>query len=148
MTDDETQHSSPGYALGKVLRPRTWVRWLAATYRRAVPADQDRQTSDRFSVRETLCALPTLLDSSSLPDGVVELLIEDFEAPITRQLFDIHEGHIKSVEPGQCVPWTSIAGSLTAWAMALGPERDAAQLQLTGDEQLARCVLAALPQRP
>jgi len=51
-------------------------------------------------------------------------------------------------EPGQCVPWASIAGPATAWAMAFGPERDTKQLQLTGDEQLARRVLAALPRRP
>jgi hypothetical protein len=73
-------------------------------------------------------------------------LIEDFEAPI-RQLFDIHDGHITLVEPGMSLPWTSIAGSPIAWARALGPECNTAALQLTGDRQLARRVLAALPPR-
>jgi hypothetical protein len=95
-------------------------------------------------VHATLRALPALLDSSSLPNGVVELLIEDFEEP-TRQLFDIHDGHITLVEPGECVPWASIAGPPAAWTMALGPQRDTNELRLTGDEQLARRVLAALP---
>lgn len=90
--------------------------------------------------------LPTLLDSSSLPNGVVELLVEDLEAP-TRQLFDIHDGAITLVEPGAAVPWASIAGPPTAWALALGPDRNLAALDVTGDERLALRVLAALPSR-
>ncbi len=85
-----------------------------------------------------------LLDGSNLPNGVVELLIEDFEDP-TRQLFDIQDGRIALVEPGAAVPWASIAGPATAWTDALGPERNVDALRLTGDEQLARRVLAALP---
>ena len=61
----------------------------------------------------TLQALPTLLAGSSLPNGVVELVIEAFDGP-TRQLFDIHNGHITLVEPGKCVPWASISGSPAA----------------------------------
>jgi hypothetical protein len=95
-------------------------------------------------VHATLRALPTLLDSSSLPNGVVELLVEDFEAP-ARQLFDIHDGRVTHVEPGECVPWACIAGPVTAWALALGPARNTSGLQLTGDKQLAWRVLAALP---
>ncbi len=109
-------------------------------------AAQDQQASGHLSVDELLHALPTLLEGATLPDGVVELVIEDFEAPRS-QLFDIHDGHVKLAEPGQCVPWASIAGSSTAWAMALGPQRNATQLQLTGDEPLARRVLAAFPRR-
>jgi hypothetical protein len=124
------------------------MRWFTgATNRGAMSDAQDQEANERFSVHETLRALPTLLDSASLPDGVVELLIEDFEAP-TRQLLDIHDGHVEFVEPGQCVPWASIAGPPTAWAIALGPQRNTTQLQLTGDEPLARRVLAALPRQP
>jgi hypothetical protein len=120
------------------------MRWLAgAADRKAVRDSQDKQANDHFSVEETLRALPTLLDNAGLPDGVVELLIEDFEAPRS-QLLDIHDGHVKLAEPGQCVPWASIAGPPTAWTMALGPQRNTTQLQLTGDEPLARGVLAAL----
>jgi hypothetical protein len=98
---------------------------------------------DQISVT-TLRALPALLDPSSLPNGIVELVIEDSEEP-ARQLFDIHDGHITLVDSGQCVPWASISGPPTAWASALGPRRDIATLQLTGDAQLALRVLAALP---
>jgi hypothetical protein len=121
------------------------MRWFTGlTNRRAATSVQDRAANDRFSVHESLLTLPTLLDGAGLPDGVVELLIEDFEAPRS-QLLDIHDGHVKFVEPGQCVPWASIAGPPTAWAMAFGPLRDTRQLRLTGDEQLARRVLVALP---
>jgi hypothetical protein len=122
------------------------MRWIGGAIRTAPP---ERQTvperAGRLDVHTMLQALPTLLDSSSLPNGVVEFVIEDLEEP-TRQLFDIHDGHIARAEPGKCVPWASIAGPSTAWAMALGPERDITALQLTGDRQLARRVLAALPQ--
>jgi hypothetical protein len=121
------------------------MRWIARATRHAEPEPLlAAAAAERFNVHATLRALPTLLDSSSLPNGVVELLIEDFEAP-TRQLFDIHNGRVTLVEPGKSVPWASIAGPPTAWAMALGPERNTTELQLTGDEQLARRVLAALP---
>jgi hypothetical protein len=104
------------------------------------------EVSERVDVHGALRSLPALLDSSSLPNGIVELVIEDFEAP-ERHLFDIHDGHVTPVDPGKCVPWASIAGPPVAWARALGPERDLAALQLTGDRQLAQRVLAALPKR-
>ena len=122
------------------------MRWIGSAIRTAPPERQIvPEHAGRLDVHAMLQALPTLLDGSSLPNGVVEFVIEDFEEP-TRQLFDIHDGHIAFVEPGKCVPWASIAGPPTAWAMALGPERNTTALQLTGDEQLARRVLAALPQ--
>lgn len=127
------------------------MRWLGRTTRHAEPEPEpEPQVAEapagRLNLHATLRALPTLLDSSGLPNGVVELVIEDFDAP-TRQLFDIDEGRVTLVEPGKCVPWASIAGPPAAWAMALGPERNTTELQLTGDEQLARRVLAALPRR-
>jgi hypothetical protein len=120
------------------------MRWLAGARRqRAATAGGDQRARAPLGVHETLRALPKLLDGASLPNGVVELLIEDFEVPSSR-LLDIHENHVKLVEPGSCVPWASIAGPPTAWTSALGPESDTAQLRLTGDERLAGCVLAAL----
>jgi hypothetical protein len=125
---------------------RGWRRWIAGATRRASaePPPNAEAADGEIDIQATLRELPTLLDGSSLPNGVVELLIEDFEAP-TRQLFDIHDGHIELVEPGAAVPWASIAGPPTAWAMALGPERNITALDLTGDRRLARRVLAALP---
>ncbi len=130
------------------------MRWIGEASRRARIGEASRQTQplpkqttanlDTVSLT-TLRALPGLLDCSSLPNGVVELVIEDSDGP-ARQLFDIQDGHMTPTDPGQCVPWASISGAPKAWAMALGPERDSAALQLTGDAQLAQRVLAALPQ--
>jgi hypothetical protein len=123
------------------------MRWIGGNSRRAeLERNLVATPSDQLNVQRTLQALPTLIDSSSLPNGIVELVIEDFDAS-TRQLFDIHDGHITLVEPGQCVPWASIAGSAIAWTTALGPEHNLTALQITGDKQLAQRVLAALPQR-
>jgi hypothetical protein len=122
------------------------MRWIGSASQDSESERQVRALQvEQLGVHATLHMLPTLLDSSSLPNGVVELLIDDFEEP-TRRLFDIHDGHITLVEPGSAVPWASIAGSPTAWADALGPDRDVSALRITGDEQLARRVLAALPQ--
>lgn len=122
------------------------MRWFVKATRGQAHSKRASATAptEPAGVHAILHALPTLLDSSGLPDGVVELLIEDFETP-TRQLFDIHDGHLTRAEPGKCVPWACIAGPVNAWALALGPARNTAGLQLTGDKQLARRVLAALP---
>jgi hypothetical protein len=127
-------------------RPRGWRRWFSSAPRRATSAlrPDPPQTVGELNIHATLRSLPTLLDSASLPNGVVELVIEDFEAP-TRQLFDIHDGEVTLVAPGAAVPWASISGPPTAWVQALGPHRNVAELQLTGDHRLACRVLAALP---
>ncbi|HXC45830.1 MAG TPA: hypothetical protein VNU24_04430 [Solirubrobacteraceae bacterium] len=144
MADDETQHSPTWRAFGVSGRPRAWMRRLAGTRRpRAAIVAHDGRADPPFGVHETLRALVKLIDGVDLPNGVVELLIEDFEAP-SSQLYDIHDGGVKLIEPGRCVPWASVAGPPTAWTLALGRERDTAQLRLTGDERLAGCVLAAL----
>jgi hypothetical protein len=147
VPDDETQQTADTSPFGIRMRPRAWMRWLASTTRQVEtepPADPSQ--AERLDVHATLRALPASLDGSTLPNGVVELLIEDFETP-TRQLFDIHDGRVTLVEPGKCVPWACIAGPATAWANALGSAHDTTGLQLTGDEQLARRVLAALPRQ-
>jgi hypothetical protein len=144
VPEDETQHSTTGGLRARRKRPRAWLRWLGGAARLTEPKLNLSAAAGEQLSATTLRALPALLDSSSLPNGVVELVIEDFETP-TRQLFDINDGHITLVDPGECVPWASISGPPTAWAMALGPQRNTAALELTGDEQLAQRVLAALP---
>jgi hypothetical protein len=122
-----------------------WKRWIVGAPHESETEHHSTSPSvERPGIHTTLHALPTLLNSSSLPNGVIELLIDDFEEP-TRQLFDINDGHITLVDPGTAIPWASIAGSASAWAEALGPERNVSALRLTGDEQLALRVLAALP---
>jgi hypothetical protein len=150
--EDETRQSATDGWLARRKRTHAWISWIGGlgigriwgAFSPEPEPDSDPAGTEQISLA-TLQALPTLLDGSTLPNGVVELVIEDVEA-MARQLLDIHEGHIALAHPGQCVPWASISGPPTAWALALGPERDAAALQLTGDVQLALRVLAALPQ--
>jgi hypothetical protein len=143
--DDKAQQLPGGCAKKARKRSRAWMRWIGIA-----PRDGERERAsaappgEQVSLHATLRALPAQLDGSGLPNGVVELLIDDFEAP-TRQLFDIHDGRIALVEPGTAVPWASISGTATAWTQALGPGHDTTELRLTGDEQLARHVLGALP---
>jgi hypothetical protein len=120
------------------------MRWIGGASRPAGTGPAQAPAGLEEISLATLQALPELLDCSTLPNGVIELVIEDFESPI-RQLFDIDGGRVTPIDPGQCVPWASISGPPTAWAMALGSEHNTAALQLTGDAQLARRVLAALP---
>jgi hypothetical protein len=148
--DDKAQQLTPENSVERSSgeRPKrlhSWKRWIGSDSREDKPQPKSTPPPvDRLDLPATLRMLPTLLDSPSLPNGVVELLIDDLEAP-TRQLFDIHDGHITLVEPGAAVPWASISGPPTAWVDALGPNRDVSALRLSGDEQLAQRVLAALP---
>ncbi len=145
-SDDKAQHpEGGGPERGPGKRPRAWKRWIGGPSRESRPAREGKSLAvEQQGVHASLRALPTLLDGSSLPNGVVELLIDDFEDP-TRQLFDIQDGHIALVEPGAAVPWACIAGPATAWVDALGPERNLNALRLTGDDELALRVLAAFP---
>lgn len=148
--DDKAQQPTVDNPVGqpnleRPKRPRVWKRWIGSAPHQGEPERKSAPPAvDQVGVHATLRALPTLLDNSSLPNGVVELLIDDFEEP-TRQLFDIDDGHITLVEPGAAVPWASISGPPTAWVDALGPDGDVSALRLSGDEQLARRVIAAFP---
>jgi hypothetical protein len=117
---------------------RCWVCRIVGAGGRGSPERPDA------SVRAQVERLPALLDCSRLPNGIVELVLDDPDASL-RRLFDVHDGVLTQIDPGSAVPWTSIAGSACAWACALGPERDLAGLQAVGDARLARSVLAALP---
>lgn len=128
-------------AAGRVSRSpiANWMRWIAGGRTTAAQA-----ASASSSVCARVRGLPGLLDGSTLPNGVVELVVDDTQTP-TRQLFDVHDGVVTLVELGSAVPWASIAGPPAAWTLALGPTRSPDGLRLTGDETLARRVLAALP---
>ncbi len=142
--DDKAQQPTGGASDATPKRSRVLMRWLGIAPRgNARKSERGGPDVEQPGLRASLRALPAQLDASTLPNGVVELLVEDFEAPI-RQLFDIHDGRIALVEPGSAVPWTSISGSAGAWTRALGEEHNTSELRLTGDERLARRVLAAL----
>lgn len=100
---------------------------------------------EQVDVGALLRLLPVLMGETLLPVGIVELAVERPEAPL-RQLFDIREGRLEPIEDAKpTVPWTRIEGAEQAWIAALGPKRAHGQLRFTGDEQLARRILDALP---
>jgi hypothetical protein len=126
------------------IRARMGAWWERRTARATSAPGARRE--ERFDVRAALELLPDLLNGAALPNGVVELVIEDLRMPM-RRLFDIHDGQIAPVELGSTVPWTSISGSQSAWTLALGPDRDVSQLRHTGEPRLAQRVLAGLGRR-
>lgn len=119
---------------------------MTAWLRRIAGREEARQDGDRPGTAPALDLLPHLLDGSPLPNGVVEVVIDDPRSS-TRRLFDLHDGEIVVVPPGSAVPWTSIRGSRNAWAAALGCGRDVSQLHHTGEPELAEKVLSALERR-
>lgn len=145
MDRDEHEHERAPGAKGD---SRFWTRWITAAFRqdRHPGAYGSTDEASEVDVQVALTLLPERLCGSGLPDGVVELVVEDLEAP-ARRLFDVRNGDVTVLEPGAAVPWASISGPASAWAVALGPDCDVAGLKSTGDEHLARRVLAAFPAR-
>jgi len=117
-------------------RVTSWLRRIAGH-------DEAGGSGERAELNPALDALPDLLDGSPLPNGVVEVVIDDPRLSM-RRVFDVHDGEIVSVESGSAVPWTSIRGSRSAWTAALGCARNVSQLHHTGEPELAEKVLAAL----
>jgi hypothetical protein len=126
-------------------RPRGASR-AAAWLRRIAGRDGAQPHQEPSEPAPALDLLPHLLDGSPLPNGVVELVIENPRLS-TRRVFDVHDGEIVPVEAGSTVPWTSIRGNSGAWAAALGCARDVSQLHHTGEPELAEKILGALEGR-
>lgn len=120
---------------------------LSAWLRRVLGGDDGADPGgEPIEPAPALDALPSLLDGMQLPNGVVEVVIDDPRLSM-RRVFDVHDGEILSVEPGSAVPWTSIRGSRDAWTAALGCSRDVSQLHHTGEPELAEKVLEGLERR-
>lgn len=124
---------------GGTARVVRWLRWLARP-RRGGGAQSGLAETLRLHL------LGDLIDGAVLPDGVVELVVEDPHLSM-RHLFDVRGGEIVAIDPGSTVPWTSIRGNRKAWTAALGPDRDVSQLHHTGEPQLAEGVLGAIERR-
>jgi DNA-binding HxlR family transcriptional regulator len=99
---------------------------------------------ERIDIGVVLRMLPILVGDTPLPSGVVEMVIEARGGP-EQYLFDLNDGRLVPIEPGSTVPWTRLAGRPQAWIDALGPRGRYQALSITGNEQLAMCLLKALP---
>jgi hypothetical protein len=128
--------------------PIAWARRVGRVLLNAGRSGDDLSSiGTPVDVHVALGQLPARLHDCGLPDGVVEFVIDDLHAP-ARQLLDLQGGAVRPLEPGVAVPWTSISGPTTAWQVALGGDCELAGLEVTGDQHLARCVLAAFPRYP
>jgi DNA-binding HxlR family transcriptional regulator len=107
----------------------------------------DPEARERVDISAIMRLLPILLDDERLPHGVVEMIVELPDGPL-RHVFDIDDGHLTLLESETPMPWSSIAGQPDAWVDAFGPKRKIRMLQISGDRQLARQILHALPGSP
>jgi hypothetical protein len=115
---------------------------------RDVPAGEaaaDPLLADPLDVCAALQALAGRLDGAALPNGVIELVVDERRGQ-ARCLLDVHDGVIAAIKPGSAVPWASIAGTHDTWAQALRVGATAG-LRFTGEEPLARGLLAAILRR-
>jgi DNA-binding HxlR family transcriptional regulator len=101
------------------------------------------QGREHVDIGAILRLLPTLLEDTALPDGVIEMIVELEEGP-EFHLFNIAKGRLDAIEPGSVAPWTRIVGGMSDWIQALGPFDDPKELQITGEQQLALTLLKAM----
>jgi DNA-binding HxlR family transcriptional regulator len=101
------------------------------------------QPREHVAIGELLRLLPAMLADKQLPDGTVELVVEERKGR-DRYVFEIEDGHLDRIEPGAIKLATRMAGEPYDWVDALGPKRNYAALRVTGDLALARRLLKAL----
>ncbi len=119
------------------------------------------QERERVDVAALLRLLPSIVGArAELPDGALEAVLTGPDAP-ERFRYRVSGGHLSIVEesrqprtgseptrepppaPGRTS--ATLEGNAEAWIAALVPTAEANALQVTGDEPLARRVLAVLP---
>lgn len=101
------------------------------------------QPREHIAIGEIFRTLPELLAGEQLSGGPLELVVED-RGRRERYVFEVADGgRLRSIAPG-VRPATRMSGEPFDWVEALGPRRDYAALQVTGDLQLAKRLLKAL----
>jgi DNA-binding HxlR family transcriptional regulator len=100
------------------------------------------QPREQIAIGEIFRLLPDMLADEQLSGGPLELVVEGRKGR-DRHVFEIDRGRLKRIAPG-IRPATRMAGGPFDWVDALGPRRDYAALQVTGELQLAKRLLKAL----
>jgi len=100
------------------------------------------QPREHIAIGEIFRMLPELLADERLSGGPLELVIDGRRGQ-ERHVFEIDGGRLVPIEPG-LRPATRMSGEPFDWVEALGPRRNYAALQVTGDLQLAKRFLKAL----
>jgi DNA-binding HxlR family transcriptional regulator len=100
------------------------------------------QPREHIAIGEIFRMLPELLAEEQLSGGPLELVV-DGRRGRERYVFAINRGLLEPIAPG-LRPGTRMSGEPFDWVEALGPRRNYAALQVTGDLQLAKRFLKAL----
>jgi DNA-binding HxlR family transcriptional regulator len=100
------------------------------------------QPREHIAIGEIFRMLPELLAEERLSGGLLELVV-DGRRGRERYVFETVDGRLVPTAPG-LRPATRMAGEPFDWVEALGPRRNYAALQVTGDLQLAKRFLKAL----
>jgi DNA-binding HxlR family transcriptional regulator len=87
---------------------------------------------------------PGLLEPPPGLEGAVDLIVEgDAEVPERHYLVSIGGGQVEIAERNRNgEPTATIAGPVTAWVRALGPDGDTGDLEVTGNRGLADALLS------
>lgn len=102
---------------------------------------------ERVGVEALLRVLPVLLEEQvELSDGCLELLVKHGEQPPDALIYQVREGRL-SLEDAGDPPGARVEGDRSAWILALGPAADYTRLGFSGNTQLAKGILDALPGR-
>jgi DNA-binding HxlR family transcriptional regulator len=103
---------------------------------------------EQVEIAVLLWTLPALLEEqATLRDGRLEALVAGTDPPV-RRLYEIRRGRLGPAEQAAGASEQAtvrIEGDEQAWIAAFGPCADHSRLRLTGDRQLAKEVIAALP---
>jgi DNA-binding HxlR family transcriptional regulator len=101
------------------------------------------QPREQIAIGEIFRLLPDMLADEKFTGGPLELVVEGRKGR-DRHLFEIDDrGRLERITPG-VRPATRMSGGPFDWVDALGPRRDYAVLQVTGELQLAKRFLKAL----
>jgi DNA-binding HxlR family transcriptional regulator len=102
------------------------------------------QPREHIAIGEIMRMLPAMLVEERFFGGPLELVVQE-RGGRERYTFAIDEsGLLTRIEPGAVRPATRMAGEPYDWVDALGPRREYAALQVTGDLDLAKRFLKAL----
>jgi DNA-binding HxlR family transcriptional regulator len=100
------------------------------------------QPREHIAIGEIFRLLPAMLAEERLSGGPLELVVEGRRGR-DRHVFEIRDGRLTPIAPG-IKPATRMSGEPFDWVDALGPKRNYATLQVTGELQLAKRLLKAL----
>jgi DNA-binding HxlR family transcriptional regulator len=100
---------------------------------------------ERVDLDVLLRLLPALAgEGASLPEGVLEVVVTDADPPV-RYRYEVKGGGLHTHDGPGGTAEAAVHGDTDAWIAALGSMGDHTRLRLTGDERLAKAVLASLP---